>query len=320
MRRLPVLAAGLLVLATIVAACGGTDEASAARASRLAGVESWAYQLQGPSGTDLDLAIVDAGGADLLVVEPSRDGSEAGMFTRAEVGAAQADGTIVLAYLSIGEAESYRDYWDDGWVTDGAPTASAPDWLGPLNPDFPDNYKVRYWEEGWQAIVLGRLDAILDAAFDGVYLDIIDAYEFWEELPPAGPPEQGPLMAEFVGRIAAHAWVTRGRPGFLLFPQNGPQILNALTLAERGRYLAAIDGIGVEDTFYFGDAEEDNPLDPQEEALRWIRRFHEAGKLVLAVDYLTAPALQADFVERARAEGFVPLVARRALDGALAQP
>lgn len=32
----------------------------------------------------------------------------------------------------------------------------------------------------WQEIVLAQLDAITAAGFDGVYLDIIDAFEYYE--------------------------------------------------------------------------------------------------------------------------------------------
>jgi cysteinyl-tRNA synthetase len=86
---------------------------------------------------------------------------------------------LVIAYMSIGEAENYRYYWQSGWVT------SPPTWLAEENPNWPGNYKVRYWDTNWQDIIYGNNDSyskkILDAGFDGVYLDIIDAYEYFEE-------------------------------------------------------------------------------------------------------------------------------------------
>jgi len=43
---------------------------------------------------------------------------------------------------------------------------------------------VRYWDPRWQAVIYGsasaHLDRILAAGFDGVYLDIIDAYQYYE--------------------------------------------------------------------------------------------------------------------------------------------
>lgn len=95
---------------------------------------------------------------------------------------------LVISYLSIGEAEDYRYYWDRSWDRnrDGRPDAGAPDWLTGENPNWRGNYKVRYWESDWQAILFGSeesyLDQIITRGFDGVYLDIIDAFEYFENL------------------------------------------------------------------------------------------------------------------------------------------
>ncbi|MFC2102311.1 endo alpha-1,4 polygalactosaminidase [Bacteroidota bacterium] len=86
---------------------------------------------------------------------------------------------LVLCYMSIGEAENYRYYWTPGWEF------ANPVWLEKPNPDWPGNFKVRYWDPGWQAIIYGNdnsyIKRILDAGFDGVYLDIVDAFEYFEE-------------------------------------------------------------------------------------------------------------------------------------------
>ena len=85
---------------------------------------------------------------------------------------------LVLAYMSIGEAETYRFYWQSSW------TNQPPDWLLDENPDWPGNFKVRYWHPDWQALIYGSAssyaDRIITAGFDGVYLDLIDAYEYFE--------------------------------------------------------------------------------------------------------------------------------------------
>ncbi len=86
---------------------------------------------------------------------------------------------LVISYMSIGEAENYRYYWQPEWNT------QPPSWLAGENPDWPDNYKVRYWDREWQNIMYGSGDSygkkIIDAGFDGVYLDIIDAFEYFED-------------------------------------------------------------------------------------------------------------------------------------------
>lgn len=104
------------------------------------------------------------------------------LFTKEEIELlrAKANGgkRMVISYMSVGEAEDYRYYWQSEWNT------NKPDWLEAVNPDWPGNFKVKYWNTEWQALILGDenayLDKIIAADFDGVYLDIIDAFEYFE--------------------------------------------------------------------------------------------------------------------------------------------
>ena len=86
---------------------------------------------------------------------------------------------LVIAYLSIGEAEDYRYYWKNKWDW------NPPVWIEKENPEWRGNYKVRYWIPEWQNIIFGNNNSyiknILDSGFDGVYLDLIDAFEYFEE-------------------------------------------------------------------------------------------------------------------------------------------
>ncbi len=85
---------------------------------------------------------------------------------------------LVICYMSIGEAEDYRYYWQSSWKR------HKPVWLDRENPSWKGNYKVRYWYSDWQEIICGAgdsyLNRILAADFDGVYLDIVDAFEYYE--------------------------------------------------------------------------------------------------------------------------------------------
>ena len=103
-------------------------------------------------------------------------------FTAAEIvqlkNKANGGKRVVICYMSIGEAEDYRYYWDASWNN------TKPSWIAAENPDWPGNYKVQYWNADWQGIVYKNSDSylnkILAAGFDGVYLDIIDAFEYFE--------------------------------------------------------------------------------------------------------------------------------------------
>jgi cysteinyl-tRNA synthetase, unknown class len=91
---------------------------------------------------------------------------------------------LVLAYLSIGEAEDYRSYWKKEWEY------NKPLFLEQENPEWKGNHKVKYWTEEWKEIICGRSDGtgfsesylkqIIDAGFDGVYLDVLDAAYYFE--------------------------------------------------------------------------------------------------------------------------------------------
>ena len=123
---------------------------------------------------------VTATNYDLIIMDfYFHDGSE---FTANEVNQlrSKANGgkRLVISYMSIGEAENYRYYWQSAWNT------NKPAWLDSENPDWAGNFKVKYWHSDWQKIIYGNdnsyLKKIINAGFDGVYLDIIDAFEFYE--------------------------------------------------------------------------------------------------------------------------------------------
>ena len=123
------------------------------------------------SATDYDLIIIDCFFSD----QAFSAGEIAQLKTKQNRGK-----RLVISYLSIGEAEDYRYYWQNDWKT------NPPDWLEAENPDWEGNYKVKYWDEDWQNIICGTdnsyIKKLLDAGFDGVYLDIIDAFEYFEEI------------------------------------------------------------------------------------------------------------------------------------------
>lgn len=131
------------------------------------------------SKTDLINAVTSTN-YDLLIMDFFFDGTTE--FTRDEIDQLKEKSNggkrLIISYLSIGEAEDYRYYWQSGW------DESSPFWMDGENPHWEGNYKVRYWEPEWQNIIFGNenayLDKIIDAGFDGGYLDIIDAFEYYE--------------------------------------------------------------------------------------------------------------------------------------------
>jgi cysteinyl-tRNA synthetase len=298
--------------------------ASAAMAS-----EPWLYQIQDPSPA----AIASSGFAG-AVIDYSSDGSAGGEFSAAQISTIKNGGVKVLAYFSIGEAEDYRFYFDPAWKR----AATKPAWMGKENPDWKGNFKVRYWDPAWRDVALKPyLQRLVAQGFDGVYLDIVDAFEYWgnpssygrrgetrREGDPANEAEAAARMIELVEWIGDYASELRGGP-VAVYPQNGERLLD---YDSQGRYLAAIAGFGVEDLWFNGTRRQ--PARETNYRLPFLRTAHAAGKQILSVEYVdkngklkaaNAKRIQ-DYLRLAEAEGFDFYVARtdRELDRVNALP
>lgn len=83
---------------------------------------------------------------------------------------------LVISYINIGAAEKYRYYWKKRWVL------HCPGWLKKHYDGYKDEMWVKFWKKEWQDIIYGNNDSymkkILDAGFDGAYLDNVEAYYF----------------------------------------------------------------------------------------------------------------------------------------------
>jgi cysteinyl-tRNA synthetase len=224
----------------------------------------------------------------------------------------------LLAYMSIGEAEDYRFYWDPQWVRKQGGrtvlTSKAPKWLAAENNEgWSGNFKVRYWDPAWQNVIVGEgmfLDRILAAGFDGVYLDIIDGFEYFADRRTAQDE-----MVDFVTRICRSARARK--PGFLIVPQNGEQLL------AKKRYRDVISAIGKEDILY------DQRKNSSRHVVDRQPRDYIAGTTedlkhaladripVLSVEYLMDDAANRALIPKVEAEvrglGYIPYFADRKL-------
>ncbi len=154
-------------------------------------VESFLYYLQ-PNNVSISEYINSIANTnfDLVIMDLTYDGlNEFSPDDIAQIknGLNNGNGGYIVCYMSIGEAEDYRYYWNDNWIKDnGKISKDAPDWLYDENPDWEGNYKVMYWKSDWKEIIYGNsnsyLDKVISKGFDGVYMDIIDAYEYFEEI------------------------------------------------------------------------------------------------------------------------------------------
>lgn len=234
------------------------------------GFSSWAYQLQ-----NTDPSEVASSGFDLIVMDYSRDGTEEGEYSHDEINLIVRGGVTPVAYISIGEAENYRFYWDSTW--DSVP----PPWLGPENPGWQGNYAVKYWHYEWHRIIFSYLDRILSQGFKGVYLDKVDEFEYWSgQDSTISEEEAADSMISFIVEIA-HYCKSRAGEDFLVIPQNGERLLR---FDDDGFLLREVSGWAVEDLFYNGTLP--NPPGVVQERLRYFDIVLNSGRFVLSVDYV----------------------------------
>lgn len=307
---------------------GAFEYGASGPSKRLAKVKDFLYVLQADKISIAELAENEF---DLVIIDYAKYGDAGSEYTRNEIteikrGSAGGNRKIVLAYMSIGEAEDYRFYWDSGWKRD------PPSWLGPTNPNWEGNYKVRYWMKGWKRNIFGivsgpnksYLDRIIDQGFDGIYLDIIDAYEYWSN--SEGGNEKTRIRArkdmyKFLKELRDYARITRGKMKFLLFPQNGADIIyddNDIIDDLGQKYLDVCNGIGQEDTWYL--KKKAQPQDEYRRLTQVLDKYKANKKLVLSVDYVWAAAnLKSksnkkrfnDYYTKAYAKGYIPYAANK---------
>ncbi len=254
-------------------------------------IKTWGYQLQND-----DTAVITKSPYDLVVIDYQRDPAAGGPFTPAEVVQMKKkpDGSrrFVIAYISIGEAENYRYYWGDRNWGDARNRTPL---IEKENPEWPGNLTVKYWEQEWQNLILNDADSyinrIMDAGFDGIYLDKVDIADDYQGKTPAGTVASD-LMIQFVRKIST---VTKIRdPNFMTIAQNAEGLL------DDDIYRMAVDGIGKESLLYsegLFDASNQykeptrNDDASIKETTRLLQKLRTDKKLVLCVEYINKPTL-----------------------------
>ncbi|NOU07536.1 MAG: hypothetical protein HOO99_15280 [Hyphomicrobiaceae bacterium] len=267
----------------------------------LMAAKSWYYHLD-----KIDVDKIAKSDADVLVIDYAREGGKIPL-TPEEVARLKVkpDGKkrLVISYMSIGEAETYRWYWREDWKGD-----DMPGWQVMENCAWPRAHMVRFWHDGWKDIIYqGRrpyVKRIIDAGFDGVYLDRIDVYERQTDQRPTARDD----MIDFVTDMAkaARTW----KPGFLVIAQNAEDLL------QEQRYRDVIDGLGKEDLLHGSTG---TGVRNSDKDIAWsidlMRRLQWDYKPVFAVEYLTTKAAIATTTTELNSLGMVPTFQHRSLDG-----
>jgi cysteinyl-tRNA synthetase len=301
-----------------------TTAADVQETNRLTKIRTWMCLLDGVErlGTVEALAKTRYG---MLVVEPTVTirGNE-GFDIVGAVAALHKKlaGRLVLAYVDIGEAETYRTYWKDNWKVPAKNAAGNPDFLLNANPDgWDDCYVAAYWDKRWQKIVLEQVETLMYAGFDGIYLDVVDGYEDESVVAAAKRAKVDPAkaMVDFIGKLRQRIRAVNNQA--VIIGQNADYLIDVVP-----SYLKVIDGAAFEDTWFSGrpDAKWANPRggdisnryqdeNSTKNRLNNYRKYLAAGKPVFTIDYCLKWKNAEMVYNAARKQGLVPLVTRVSL-------
>ncbi|HVZ89421.1 MAG TPA: endo alpha-1,4 polygalactosaminidase [Polyangia bacterium] len=135
-------------------------------------------------------------------------------------------GTTRLAYLSVGEADPKREYWNE---VEGAQFLVEPD------PAWPGSIRVDLRDPAWRRVLLKEeIPLLLGRGFDGLMLDTIDTAPYLERQDPARFLGMRKALKELVREIREQ------------HPQT-PMLVNGISaLADVAPY---VDGFVVEGVF-----------------------------------------------------------------------
>ena len=299
--RMPLKARSLLaVLAALLFIPAAAHAESGAEA--LNKVRTWAYQLKDVSQDKIDKII--ASPFDMIIIDASMfpAGKEIHL-TREQVESMKKkpDGSrrLVVSYFSAGECEDFRYYWKPEW------NKKRPSWVYKADKDWKGDYIVRYWDPDWQRIIYGTphsiIDKILDAGFDGISIDRVDAYYYFGDT-----NERRSQMVDLIKGISGY--IRARKPDAVILAQNAEEIL------DNKDYIASIDGIAKEDLIYgISHTERRNPEGDIQHSTKLLDAARAAGKVIFVIEYLKDKAHIAEAREYMNKHDFVLYVGQRDL-------
>ena len=227
--------------------------------------------------------IADPGGFKLIILEPDN-----------VVVAPKTSATLFIGYISLGEAEEFRWYWDE-IKNEGFVLEENPDWEG--------DYYVDVRDPLWQKYVIDHIiPEILNKGFDGLFMDTIDTAEYLEYVDAEKYAGSVDAMVEMIKKIRVNY------PDIYIISNNGLILLDRIT--------DCIDFALVEDLYTTYDFDKNEygvqSSETTAEMFSVLKNFSKKTNLpILTLDYVD-PSNKKDIkkvMKKSRADGFYPYVA-----------
>lgn len=225
--------------------------------------------------------------ADLLVIDPDS-------YSQKEVQQIKAAGIKVIAYLSVGEAESYRTFFSE--VERASLIISE-------NPNWPGNFPVKYWKKAWEKMLKVYAKQIMSKGFDGLFFDVVDGWEALEtkELKQTRYRQMVDLLTKLCD------FARSIEPQALMIVQNSHRLVFSESLDKR------IDGINQEGLYKSWLHAEIAP-DWQQSKIKELKQLRRLGKFVTLLEYTREKYEMLIIKIKASRHGFVPYFSVKELD------
>lgn len=230
-------------------------------------VNNWAYYIR-----DVKLDVVIASPFEMVVIDRFVGKQQ---LTKQDVDRVkvQPNGKPrkVLAYLSVGQAESYRGYWNSQW------NAKRPLWIGDEDHTWKGVYDIDdISNPEWWKIVSAMLNQVLEDGYDGVVLAGVHSYKQENTLTARKK------MIDFVIRISQY--LNKNNKQFAVLVQDNEE------LTTDNGYTAAIDGIIKQDLVHTwksnGITGPKTPVTEFNKSVELLSAFRNKGKNVFVVEYV----------------------------------
>lgn len=205
----------------------------------------------------------------------------------------------LIAYVSLGEAETYRFYWE---------TVKDRPWVLEENPNWGGNHYVDIRSPEWQDLLVREVVPRIKAqGFDGLFLDTVDTAAFLESRDAKRFAGSRQAMIQLVKRLH------EAFPDLLLIPNNGFEVLEAIAPVVQGVVTESLCSMP---DFEAGGYRTSDPEDRgfREAALhKMMKRY---GLAVFNIDYVAPGDLPMahECVKDAHQNGFKPFVTQKDLD------
>lgn len=159
--------------------------------------------------------------------------------------------TKFIAYVSVGEAEDYRDYWAK---------VKSSSMLVEKNINWKGAHLVDIRSQEWRDVLFGHtLKKVVDKGFDGVFLDTIDTAIYLEDKDAKTFAGSKKALVELVKLIR------QKHPDLIIVPNNGLEVLS--------EYAGDVDAVLVEDLYTHYDFEKKMSVQTQASVMAEKEKF-----------------------------------------------